>query len=240
MAGTHHLAHPRDLRDGAPARTGDHGALSRDRTPLPAEWGGATHRALLRALPRGPQALPPEPGRGPDLGLCPRRDQSGGREAQLRVTKRGDAMLRRLLVSGAQYMLGPFGPDTDLRRWGLRLAARGGKNAKKRSVVAVARKLATLLHRLWISAPAINRCTRRPDKTDDSTGRPPAQTPALDRPIGRLRLQLRAGSTRARASDSSSRADRRVHRAHRAPTQSADGSESGSAGRRRPRPPRRP
>jgi transposase len=91
---------------------------------------------------------------GPYLGLCPRRDQSGGRDAQLRITKRGDAMLRRLLVSGAQYILGPFGPDTDLRRWGLRLAARGGKNAKKRAVVAVARKLATLLHRLWVSGAA--------------------------------------------------------------------------------------
>lgn len=91
---------------------------------------------------------------GPYLGLCPRRDQSGGRDAQLRITKRGDAMLRRLLVSGAQYVLGPFGPDTDLRRWGHRLAARGGKNAKKRAVVAVARKLATLLHRLWVSGAA--------------------------------------------------------------------------------------
>ena len=60
-------------------------------------------------------------------------------------------MLRRLLVNGAQYILGPFGPDSDLRRWGLRLAARGGKNAKKRAVVAVARKLAILLHRLWVS-----------------------------------------------------------------------------------------
>lgn len=88
---------------------------------------------------------------GPYLGLCPRRDQSGGRDAQLRITKRGDAMLRRLLVSGAQYILGPFGPESDLRHWGLRLAARGGKNAKKRAVVAVARKLATLLHHLWVS-----------------------------------------------------------------------------------------
>ncbi len=91
---------------------------------------------------------------GPYLGLCPRRDQSGGRDAQLRITQRGDAMLRRLLVSGAQYILGPFGPDTDLRRWGLRLAERGGKNAKKRAVVAVARKLAMLLHRLWVSGAA--------------------------------------------------------------------------------------
>jgi len=91
---------------------------------------------------------------GPYLGPCPRRDQPGGHDAQLRITKRGDVMLRRLLVSGAQYILGPFGSDTDLRRCGLRLAARGGKNAKKRAVVAVARKLATLLHRLWVSGAA--------------------------------------------------------------------------------------
>jgi hypothetical protein len=58
---------------------------------------------------------------------------------------------RRLLVTAAQYILGPFGPDTDLRRFGLRLAARGGKAAKKRAAVAVARKLAVLLHRLWIT-----------------------------------------------------------------------------------------
>jgi hypothetical protein len=63
----------------------------------------------------------------------------------------GDCYLRKLLVGSAQYILGPFGPDTDLRRWGLELAKRGGPNAKKRAVVAVARKLAVLLHRLWIN-----------------------------------------------------------------------------------------
>jgi hypothetical protein len=60
-------------------------------------------------------------------------------------------MLRKLLVGSAHYILGPFGPDTDLRRYGLRLCERGGKNAKKRAVVAVARKLAVLLHCLWVS-----------------------------------------------------------------------------------------
>ena len=60
-------------------------------------------------------------------------------------------MLRRLLVSGAQYVLGPFGPDCDRCRWGLALAERGGGNPKKRAVVTVARKLAALLHRLWVS-----------------------------------------------------------------------------------------
>jgi transposase len=88
---------------------------------------------------------------GAYLGLCPRQRDSGAAHPQLRITKCGDPMLRRLLVNGAHYLLGPFGPDCDLRRWGLALAARGGTNAKKRAVVAVARKLAALLHRLWVS-----------------------------------------------------------------------------------------
>ncbi len=86
---------------------------------------------------------------GPAIGLVPRRDQSGDQDPQLRITKTGDPYLRRLLVSSAQYILGPFGPDCDLRCWGLKLAERGGKNAKKRAVVGVARKLAVLLHHLW-------------------------------------------------------------------------------------------
>jgi transposase len=88
---------------------------------------------------------------GPYLGLCPRQADSGCYEPELRITKRGDPMLRRLLVSGAQYILGPFGPDCTLRRKGLALAGRGGKNAKKRAVIATARRLAVLLHRLWVS-----------------------------------------------------------------------------------------
>ena len=89
---------------------------------------------------------------GPYLGLRPRQSQSGEQDPELRITKAGDTDLRRLLVGSAHYILGPFGPDTDLRRWGLALAARGKKNAKKRAVVAVARKLAVLLHRLWVTA----------------------------------------------------------------------------------------
>ncbi len=88
---------------------------------------------------------------GSYLGLRPRQADSGRRTPQLRITKAGDPLLRRLLVGSAHYLLGPFGPDTDLRRWGLTLAARGGTNAKKRAVVAVARKLAVLLHRLWLT-----------------------------------------------------------------------------------------
>lgn len=88
---------------------------------------------------------------GPYLGLTPKRDQSGQIDKQLRITKAGDELVRRLLVGCAHYIMGPFGPDSELRRFGLKLAARGGKNAKRRAVVAVARKLAVLLHRLWVT-----------------------------------------------------------------------------------------
>jgi transposase len=85
------------------------------------------------------------------LGLRPGRRDSGESQPQMRISKEGDRYLRTMLVQGAHYILGPFGEDSDLRRWGLKLAARGGKNAKKRAIVAVARKLAVLLHRLWVS-----------------------------------------------------------------------------------------
>ena len=88
---------------------------------------------------------------GAYVGLCPRRDQSGESDPQLRISKRGDAYLRRLLVSAAQYILGPFGPESALRCYGLRLAAEGTARAKKRATVAVARKLAVLLLSLWKS-----------------------------------------------------------------------------------------
>ncbi len=88
---------------------------------------------------------------GPYLGLVPKQEDSGDSQPQLGISKAGDRMLRRLLVGSSQYMLGAFGPDTDLRRYGLRLCERGGKNAKKRAVVAVARKLAVLLHHLWVT-----------------------------------------------------------------------------------------
>jgi transposase len=88
---------------------------------------------------------------GPYLGLVPKQEDSGDSQPQLGISKTGDQMLRKLLVGSAHYILGPFGPDTDLRRFGMRLCERGGKNAKKRAVVAVARKLAVLLHRLWAS-----------------------------------------------------------------------------------------
>jgi transposase len=88
---------------------------------------------------------------GAYLGLVPARDHSGDRDPQKRISKEGDEMLRKLLVGSAHYILGPFGQDSDLRRHGEKIALRGGKNAKKRAVVAVARKLSVLLHRLWVT-----------------------------------------------------------------------------------------
>jgi transposase len=88
---------------------------------------------------------------GAFIGLRPRKSQTGGDDPQLRITKAGDPFVRRLLVNCANRILGPFGADCDLKRWGLELAKRGGKNAKKRAKVAVARKLAVLMHRLWIT-----------------------------------------------------------------------------------------
>lgn len=85
------------------------------------------------------------------LGLRPKRQQSGASQPQLGITKEGDVYLRKMLVQGAHYIMSRRGPDTDLKRWGEKLAGTGDKKAKKRAVVAVARKLAVLLHHLWVS-----------------------------------------------------------------------------------------
>ena len=85
------------------------------------------------------------------LGLQPGRRNSGQSEPQMHISKEGDPYLRTLLVQRAQHILGPFGIDCYLRRWGLKLAERGGKSGKKRAIIATARKLAVLLHRLWVS-----------------------------------------------------------------------------------------
>lgn len=88
---------------------------------------------------------------GAYVGLNPKKSQSGDTDKQLGITKAGDSFVRRLAVGSANYILGPFGEDSELRRWGLGLAQRGGKNAKRRAKVAVARKLVVLLHRLWVT-----------------------------------------------------------------------------------------
>jgi transposase len=81
--------------------------------------------------------------------LVPRQAQSGSRDPQLPISKAGDERLRRLLVQCAHRILGPFGADSSLRSWAQALAARGGPAGRKRAIVALARKLAVVLHRLW-------------------------------------------------------------------------------------------
>ncbi len=88
---------------------------------------------------------------GAFLGLAPGRDQSGGRDPQQRITRAGDPLVRRLLLQSAHYIMGPFGEDCDLRRWAERKCEHGGKSARKRAVVAVARKLGVVMHRIWIT-----------------------------------------------------------------------------------------
>lgn len=154
-------------------------ALATTRYPATAALRQVTGVGALTALSyvltlEDPARFPKSRAVASYLGLRPKQRDSGERAPALRITKAGDTFVRRLLVGSAHYILGPFGPDTDLRRWGLTLAARGGKNAKKRAVIAVARKLAVLLHRLWVSG-AVYEPLRL-------AARRPAATPALAAP----------------------------------------------------------
>jgi len=88
---------------------------------------------------------------GPFLGLTPKQGESGDRQPQLGITKAGDQLLRSLLVQGAHCLLRKGAPESDLRIWGMEKMEKGGKNAKRRAIVGVARKLAVLLHRLWVT-----------------------------------------------------------------------------------------
>jgi transposase len=103
---------------------------------------------------------------GAYLGLRPKQRQSGSRDPELGIAKNGDSYLRSLLVECAHHVLSR-GPDSALKQWGLRLAD-GGKGVKKRALVAVARKLAVLLHRLWTSG---DRFQPFPEETVDAEPR---------------------------------------------------------------------
>ena len=127
--------------------------------------GPLTALAFVLTL-EDPHRFPKGRSVGRYLGLTPKQDDSGEQSPQLRITKAGDRMLRRLLVSCGHYILGPFGPDCDLRQWGMKRFEQGGKNAKKRAVVAVARKLAVLLHRLWVSGEVYDPWRNRKRRTE--------------------------------------------------------------------------
>jgi transposase len=114
-----------------------------------------------------PQRFTRSRGVGAFVGLTTRQSQSGEQAPQLHITKAGDELLRRLLVQSAHYILGPFGPDCDLRRWGLKLAGDGGNKIRKRkAVIAVARKLAVLLYRLWVDGLVYEPLRSEPAKAE--------------------------------------------------------------------------
>jgi transposase len=116
-------------------------------TPIPGV-GPTTAAAFLLTI-EDPKRFKNSRAVGAYVGLTPRQHQSGEKDPQLHITKRGNSYLRRLLVLSAQHILRPQSADCDLKTVGLAIAARGGKNAKKRAVVALARRLAVLMHVLW-------------------------------------------------------------------------------------------
>ena len=133
--------------------------MARDKYPESARldqvWGVGVQTALAYVLTlEEPERFAKSRMAGSFIGLQPRRSQSGGRDPQLGISKAGNGHLRWLLVECAQRILSRRAPDSELRQWGLKLCERGGKNAKKRAIVAVARKLSVLLHKLWVSGEA--------------------------------------------------------------------------------------
>lgn len=110
--------------------------------------GPITAMAFVLSI-EDPKRFPNPRDVGAYLGLVPRRDQSGSTDRQLPISKTGNSYLRKLLVQSAQYLLGPFGPDCALRRHGLKLAAKGAKSAKKKAVIAIARKLGVMMVAMW-------------------------------------------------------------------------------------------
>lgn len=142
--------------------------------------GDVTALAFVMTI-EDPNRFPQTRKIGSYLGLRPRLDESCTIQKQLRITKSGDKTLRWLLANGANYILGPFGPDCDLRRWGLKLAEAGGKNAKKRAIVAVARKLSVLLLTLWkkgVPYDPLYQAKRNSASTSKETAPVSVQAPA--------------------------------------------------------------
>lgn len=105
---------------------------------------------------------------GPYLGLTPAERQSGNSNPRRRITKAGDELLRRLLVQCAHQIIRRE-VDTDLKRAVQRIMAGGGERAK--AVTAVARKLAVLLHHLWVTGEVYEPLHHQPDS---SAADPPA------------------------------------------------------------------
>jgi transposase len=137
---------------------------------------GAQTVVAFRAIIEDPNRFKKVRQVGAYLGVVPRLDESGQSKPQLGISKAGDSYLRSQLVQCAHYIVGPFGPECDLRDWGLKLVARGGRGAKKRATVAVANKLARLLLALWKSGEVYDPYRQRRKKgipLPDLTGEDP-------------------------------------------------------------------
>ena len=103
---------------------------------------------------------------GPYLGLTRKLRESGESQPELGISQAGDGLMRRLLVQAAHCILREGVPDSDLKAWGMTkvqagAGKKGSKKRKTKAAVAVARKLAVLLHRLWVTGevydPQYNR-----------------------------------------------------------------------------------
>jgi len=129
---------------------------------------------------------------GPYLGLTPARDQSGDVDKQMRITKAGDGYVRALLVQCAHHVLSSRSKPCELKTWGLKLAERGGKAAKKRAVIAVARRLAVQMHRLWIGGEpydAFYATKRREERTGKKEAMKPTKTTTKEKPLKKSRAK---------------------------------------------------
>jgi transposase len=130
--------------------------------------GSLTALTMMLLMNNDPQKFATSRDAGAYFGLRPRQKESGQNKPELGITKAGDRLFRRLATQSAQYVLGSFGRDCALRRWGLSLASKGSKSAKKRAIIAVARKLVVLMHHLW----------QTQESFDCSRGLPPATAAA--------------------------------------------------------------
>ena len=108
---------------------------------------GAVVALTYRATVDQPQRFLHSRAVGAHVGLTPRRYQSGEIDYDGGVSKSGDTMLRTMLYEAAQSLLVHSGKWSWLKAWGLRVAQRRGM---RRAIVAVARRLAVVLHRMWV------------------------------------------------------------------------------------------
>jgi transposase len=101
----------------------------------------------FRATVDQPQRFARSKAVGAHFGLTPRRFQSGETDYDGKISKCGDAMMRTALYEAAQVLLTRTQKWSWLKAWGMQVARRRGG---KKAIIALARRLAVILHRMWI------------------------------------------------------------------------------------------